>query len=991
LQRDVRPYTVFKTDGLADYTQLWAVQSVGSPVGGSAAVATSNAGEADAGSAEANADSAADATTTAAATAVEEKDDANAQYVFLSKDDKTMVLACSSDGFKPVENGGFQSEGETVFVGNMGGGRLILQVYSGGARLLKGTAQVQHIPIEDPLEVVGCSGTDRYALLLLNNGSTLLLTLDSDDRLRTVRLDEMQAGDNQVIACTLYADTQLFQTISADASPPPTATAAAAARTTGEAGDTKTGDGGGAAAASEVPAPMDDSDDDDDDAFLYGDDTTTTKPDVDATAAATAAPIEEEPEDDQTSAVESQVTVWCVLTRRSGSLQIFEITGGYEDPTVTETFFVKSFMMTPRLLVDAGTKQVKMPAVGSLTTTGTATAGDDAAEGAEVMDQDDTSVTTSGGAAAASTSTAAKDRKEERRREKEEDDAPRVRELMLVGLANGEKPYLFCRLSTDQLAIYEAFSFDPTTNASTDLAFDPARFRGRLGVRFKKIEHSTFLAELPVGGKVAPVAKKKDRRQKGETLKVKWNKPCLKHYKGIQGAHPDSVMDGVFVSGPYPVWIMTGSRKALRFHPMWQQGAMRAFTPFTHSSCGRGFITMGNTGTMSVGSLAAEGMTYDAAMLTRKIKLRASPISLSYHSKSGLYVLITKKRIPEMHEPFTSNEEIPKDPVKQVWGDRYIPPDHEQFAVQLVSPNGWVIIPNTRIDLGMYDNVTDCKTLSLRDEGSESGLKEFVVISTSRVCGEEVTAQGRLVILDILDVVPEPGQPLTKNKFKRLLKEAQEPGQPPEALEVQKGSVTCIGAVDGFLISCMVQREGGSKVYVWNFENHEMLMAIAFCHTSMYIANLSVIENIEKLIVVGDLYQSIAILRFVTEAKMVDGDRPGKKEKKLGGYLGKVSQDIGLNFKVTGVQFYVQSDLLSFVATDEAGNVVIHCYVPDDSAGTSGGRCLVRRADYHLGARATNILRIGCRPLVAGGLAERQGARSWSKHARNLSWWPGWC
>lgn len=369
---------------------------------------------------------------------------------------------------------------------------------------------------------------------------------------------------------------------------------------------------------------------------------------------------------------------------------------------------------------------------------------------------------------------------------------------------------------------------------------------------------------------------------------------------------------------------------------------------------------MGKNGTMSVGNLgAADGMTYDASMLTRKIKLRASPVSVTYHATSGTYVLVTKKRIPEMHDPFTSNDEIPKDPPTREWGDRYIPPDQEQFAVQLMSPNGWVIIPHTRIALAIYDNVTDCKTLSLKDDGSESGRKDFVVISTSRVCGEEVTAQGRIMILDILDVVPEPGQPLTKNKFKTMIN------------EVQKGAVTCIGAVSGFLITCMVQREGGNKVYIWNFENHEVLTGIAFCHASIYITSLAVIENIEKLIIIGDLYQSISVLRFVEEAKLADGDRPGQKVRKLGGYLGKVSEDIGHNLKVTSVQFYVQNDLLSFVVTDESGNVVIHCYVPDKDEGTMGGRVLVRRADYHLGARATNMLRISCRPLVAQGGVER--------------------
>ncbi|XP_061615822.1 cleavage and polyadenylation specificity factor subunit 1 [Phyllopteryx taeniolatus] len=767
-------------------------------------------------------------------------------FLILSREDSTMILQTGQE-IMELDTSGFATQGTTVFAGNIGDNKYIIQVSPMGIRLLEGVTQLHFIPVDLGTPIVYCSVADPYVVIMTADGQVTMFVLKTDSYMgKTQRLSLRKpqiSTQSRVIALCAYRDVSGMFTTENRVSCP-------------VVGDTSI------RSMSEVETVIQDLSNavDDEEEMLYGDSSTS------------AAPQKEEmnrssgqagPSGSEGSAVKAEPTHWCMIVRENGVMEIYQL------PDWRLVFLVKNFPVGQRVLVDSSS-------------------GQSAAQG--------------------------EGKKEEVTRQ---GDMPLVKEVTLVSLGNNRsRPYLLVHVE-QELLIYEAFHYDQQQP------------QNNLKVRFKKVPHNINFRE-----KKSKI--KRDKKAEGgpsDDNVAKSRIARFRYFEDISG------YSGVFICGPSPHWMLVTSRGALRLHPMSIDGAIESFSPFHNINCPKGFLYFNKQGELRI-SVLPTYLSYDAPWPVRKIPLRCTVHYVSYHVETKVYAVCTSVKEPCTRIPRMTGEEKEFETIER--DERYINPQQERFSIQLISPVSWETIPNTRIDLEEWEHVTCMKTVALRSQETVSGLKGYVAAGTCVLQGEEVTCRGRILILDVIEVVPEPGQPLTKNKFKMLYEKEQ------------KGPVTALCHCNGYLVSAI-----GQKIFLWVLKDND-LTGMAFIDTQLYIHQMFSIKN---FILAADLMKSVSLLRYQETSKT----------------LSLVSRD-AKPLEVYSIEFMVDNNQLGFLVSDRDKNLYVYMYLPEAKE-SFGGMRLLRRADFSVGAHINTFWRMPCR-----GAMDTSSKKSLTWDNKHITW-----
>lgn len=127
-------------------------------------------------------------------------------FIVLSQRSSTMVLRTAEE-ITGIHNTGFSSGLPTIFVGNVGSNRFIIQVTTKSIRLLQGTRLVQSIPIDLGSALTTVSVADPYVCVRAGNGQVITLALrETKENPRLAVNKNTIVSQPKVVGMSIYKD-----------------------------------------------------------------------------------------------------------------------------------------------------------------------------------------------------------------------------------------------------------------------------------------------------------------------------------------------------------------------------------------------------------------------------------------------------------------------------------------------------------------------------------------------------------------------------------------------------------------------------------------------------------------------------------------------------------------------------------------------------------------------------------------------------------------
>ncbi|CAF0866518.1 unnamed protein product [Adineta steineri] len=783
-------------------------------------------------------------------------------FILISQETSTLIFQTGID-ITELEQGGFLTNEQTIYCGNIGE-QLIVQITRLHIVLLRDSAQIQMLSFENnPIRFA--TSLDRYLAILTTHGVIHIYLLSQDNNEQPKLIEYCKLNDKKYTCINLYVDQSgLFTTTVNNNIYSHAATSNSPKHETIQQ-----------KMVSLPTNPLDSAEftgGDDEDEWLYGAKTTEKSATVIEPMDSSSNPpptttnpsptVNNNNNNDSTNI--TPITRWLIAISKDGTLTMHELMLDETIPPILK-FEISRFNSALKILIDIQDTNPPMTNyLGKIETSCSAY----------------------------------------------------VYELLVIGLGpKKDRVYLIARIDED-LILYEVFPYQYLPE-------------DRLKLRFHRITCNAL-----VRTKKSSAKKNAAKRQKDAAAQLQQNQAKLnvnsQELLSVQTDLLDDEMNeyqrmllrpfnnianhsGVFICGTHPYWLIW-SKGNLRSFPMNIDGPIKTFAEFNNANCRNGYLYFNQRDDLRI-SIMPSKRILDTPWPLQKIPFKQTVHFLCYHVESKLYAatISTNEFTHTLVQP--SGED--RESIIYQKEANFLLPSREQFFVQLYSAIKWESIPNARLTMNEWEHVTCMKTIALRFQGNL--MKTYIAVGTANCFNEDVVSRGRVILFDIIEVVPEVNQPLTKHKLK-IVHDREE-----------KGPVTAVDSILGYLVAAV-----GQKVYIWQYQNNS-LKGIAFVDIQIYCHRMVTIKN---YILIGDVHKSIALLRYQEDMRVLS-------------YVSRDSRQLD----VFATDFFIDQSHIQFVATDSDRNMYIYAHAPTQKE-TQGGQWLLRKSDFHIGYPITSTIRM---------------------------------
>lgn len=270
----------------------------------------------------------------------------------------------------------------------------------------------------------------------------------------------------------------------------------------------------------------------------------------------------------------------------------------------------------------------------------------------------------------------------------------------------------------------------------------------------------------------------------------------------------------VFLPGASPSFIIKSSKTYPKVIGLQGEG-VRSMSTFHTEGCERGFIYADSKGTARVCQVPTGDTTYaEIGMSLRKLALDSDASAIAYHPPTSTYAVGC-----DVLEPF----ELPKeDDYHKEWQlekDLVFKPMVERGVIKLINPLNWTVIDT--VELEPCESIMCIETLNLEVSESTNERKHLVVVGTAIARGEDLPVKGRILVYDVVEVIPKPGRPETNKRLKQVAKE-----------DIPRGAVTALSEIGTQGLMLVAQ---GQKCMVRGLKEDGSLLPVAFMDMNCYV------------------------------------------------------------------------------------------------------------------------------------------------------------